>query len=40
MDAGFGLWLFAMLIGASSLGGMLGMASGIFIVPIPALFDP
>jgi hypothetical protein len=37
MDAGFGLWLFAMLIGASSLG---GMASGIFIVPIPALFDP
>jgi len=28
------LWLFAMSVGASALGGMLGMASGIFIVPI------
>ncbi len=38
MDAGFGLWLFAMSLGASALGGMLGMASGIFIVPILTLF--
>lgn len=27
-------WLFAAALGASMLGGMLGMASGIFIVPI------
>jgi uncharacterized membrane protein YfcA len=32
MDAGFGSWLLAMSLGASALGGMLGMASGIFIV--------
>src|SRR6266481_1202479 len=38
MDAGFALWLFGMSVGASALGGMLGMASGIFIVPILALF--
>src|SRR5262245_46200496 len=30
----FGLWLFAASLGASALGGMLGMASGIFIVPL------
>jgi uncharacterized membrane protein YfcA len=34
MNAGFVLWLFAVALGASSLGGMLGMAGGIFIVPI------
>jgi uncharacterized membrane protein YfcA len=28
------LWLFAASLGASALGGMLGMAGGIFIVPI------
>ena len=33
MDPGFGLWLFAISLGASALGGMLGMAGGIFIVP-------
>jgi uncharacterized membrane protein YfcA len=38
MDPGFGLWLFAVSIGASALGGMLGMASGIFIVPILTMF--
>jgi hypothetical protein len=26
MDAGFGWWLFTMSVGASALGGMLGMA--------------
>jgi uncharacterized protein len=34
MGPGFGLWLFAAALGASALGGMLGMAGGIFIVPI------
>jgi uncharacterized protein len=34
----FGLWLFAMSVGASTLGGTLGMASGIFIVPILTIF--
>jgi uncharacterized membrane protein YfcA len=38
MGPGFGLWLFAVSLGASALGGMLGMASGIFIVPILTLF--
>ena len=32
------LWLFAMSVGASAFGGMLGMASGIFIVPILTIF--
>lgn len=32
------LWLFAVSLGASALGGMLGMASGIFIVPILTVF--
>jgi uncharacterized protein len=32
MSAGFGSWLLGMSLGASALGGMLGMASGIFIV--------
>jgi uncharacterized membrane protein YfcA len=31
---GFLLWLLAVSFGTSALGGMLGMASGIFIVPI------
>jgi hypothetical protein len=31
MNAGFGSWLFDMSLGASALGGMLGMASGVFI---------
>jgi len=38
MDSGFALWLFAVSLGASALGGMLGMAGGIFIVPILAIF--
>jgi uncharacterized membrane protein YfcA len=38
MDNGFALWLFAVSLGASALGGMLGMASGIFIVPILTMF--
>lgn len=33
MDPGFGLWLFAVSCGASALGGVLGMAGGIFVVP-------
>ncbi len=32
------LWLFAVSVAASGLGGMLGMASGIFIVPILTMF--
>jgi len=32
------LWLFIAAFGASALGGVLGMASGIFIVPILTLF--
>ena len=38
MDAGFSVWLFVVSLGASALGGMLGMASGIFIVPILTMF--
>jgi len=38
MDSGFAIWLFAVSLGASALGGMLGMAGGIFIVPILAIF--
>jgi hypothetical protein len=34
MNTGTELWLFAVSLGASALGGMLGMASGIFIVPV------
>jgi uncharacterized membrane protein YfcA len=40
MDSGFTIWLFAVSLGASALGGMLGMASGIFIVPILTIFGP
>jgi uncharacterized protein len=32
------LWLFAVALGASALGGMLGMASGIFLVPVLTIF--
>jgi uncharacterized protein len=32
------LWLFAVALGASALGGVLGMASGIFLVPILTIF--
>jgi uncharacterized membrane protein YfcA len=32
MDAGFGSWLLGMSHGTSAMGGMLGMASSIFIV--------
>jgi uncharacterized membrane protein YfcA len=38
MGPGFVLWLFAVSLAASTLGGMLGMASGIFIVPILTMF--
>src|SRR5258708_25606665 len=38
MDTGFTLWLFAVSMAASALGGMLGMASGIFIVPLLTIF--
>ena len=38
MNTGFALWLFAVSLGASALGGILGMASGIFIVPILTMF--
>jgi uncharacterized membrane protein YfcA len=38
MDCAFVLWLFAVSVVASAFGGMLGMASGIFIVPILTVF--
>jgi uncharacterized membrane protein YfcA len=38
MDSGFTLWLFAVSVVASALGGIIGMASGIFIVPILTMF--
>jgi uncharacterized membrane protein YfcA len=38
MDGAFVLWLFAVSFAASAFGGMLGMASGIFIVPILTMF--
>ena len=38
MHAGFALWLFAVALGASALGGTLGMAGGIFVVPMLTLF--
>jgi uncharacterized membrane protein YfcA len=38
MQLRFALWLFSVSFGASALGGMLGMASGIFIVPILLLY--
>jgi uncharacterized protein len=38
MNPGTELWLFTVSLGASALGGMLGMASGIFIVPVLTLW--
>ncbi len=38
MQFGLESWLFAVALGTSMLGGVLGMASGIFIVPILTLF--
>ncbi len=38
MAVGTILWLVGVSAGASALGGMLGMASGIFIVPILTMF--
>src|SRR6266436_5597848 len=38
MDCAFMLWLFAVSVVASAFGGMLGMASGTFIVPILTMF--
>src|SRR6201999_1824496 len=38
MSPGLELWLFAVALGTSMLGGVLGMASGIFIVPILTMF--
>jgi uncharacterized protein len=38
MHAGSVPWLFVVSIGASALGGALGMASGIFIVPVLTMF--
>jgi uncharacterized membrane protein YfcA len=38
MDLHYTLWLLAVSLGASALGGMLGMASGIFIVPVLTMF--
>jgi uncharacterized membrane protein YfcA len=34
----FVIWLFGVSLGASAVGGMLGMAGGIFIVPVLTLF--
>jgi uncharacterized membrane protein YfcA len=38
MHVGSVAWLFLVSIGASALGGALGMASGIFLVPLLTLF--
>jgi uncharacterized protein len=38
MPLGLELWLFAVALGTSVLGGVLGMASGIFIVPALTIF--
>src|ERR1700754_1614439 len=38
MDSGFAIWLFTVSLVTSALGGMLGMASGIFIVPMLTVF--
>src|SRR5580693_7847964 len=38
MDGAFVLWLFAVSMAASAVGGMLGMAGGIFVVPVLAIF--
>jgi uncharacterized protein len=38
MHVSFALWLFTVALGASALGGTLGMAGGIFVVPMLTLF--
>ena len=38
MPIGLELWLFGVALGTSMLGGVLGMASGIFIVPVLTMF--
>jgi uncharacterized membrane protein YfcA len=38
MHASVEAWLFAVALGTSMLGGLLGMASGIFIVPVLTMF--
>jgi hypothetical protein len=38
MDVGFSAWLFVVAVATSALGGALGMASGIFIVPVLVSF--
>jgi uncharacterized protein len=38
MATSFSLWLFTVSMATSALGGMLGMASGIFIVPVLTIF--
>src|SRR5580700_597861 len=38
MAGSFTLWLFAVSMAASALGGLLGMAGGIFIVPLLTIF--
>jgi uncharacterized protein len=38
VTAGTELWLFLVGAGASAVGGMLGMAGGIFVVPILTMF--
>src|SRR5689334_8496116 len=38
MTMSFQLWLFAVSMAASAVGGMVGMASGIFLVPVLTMF--
>jgi uncharacterized membrane protein YfcA len=38
VHTGFEWWLFAVAVGASAVGGALGMAGGIFVVPILTIF--
>src|SRR5580698_4954676 len=38
MGTNFEIWLFAVAFGASAWGGVLGMASGVFLVPILTMF--
>jgi uncharacterized protein len=39
VHVGFIAWLFLVSLGASALGGTIGMASGIFIVPVLTLYS-
>jgi hypothetical protein len=38
MDSGLMFWLFVVSVPASAFGGKLGMASGVFVVPILTTF--